>query len=70
MPPRRFLLDLTPLRQHRDFRLLFIGQWVSAFGSFMTYVALPVQVYQLTKSSTAVGLVGVVQLIPLVATAL
>jgi len=57
---RRFLLDLTPLRQHRDFRLLFIGQWVSSFGSFMTYVALPAQVYQLTKSSTAVGLVGVV----------
>ena len=70
MPLRRFLLDLTPLRKQRDFRLLFIGQWVSAFGSFMTYVALPVQVYQLTKSSTAVGLVGVVQLIPLVATAL
>ena len=66
---RRFLLDLTPLRKHRDFRLLF-GQWVSAFGSFMTYVALPVQVFQLTKSSTAVGLVGIVQLIPLVATSL
>jgi MFS family permease len=70
MPVRRFLLDATPLRKHRDFRLLFIGQWVSAIGSFVTYVALPVQVYQLTKSSTAVGLVGVVQLIPLVATAL
>ena len=70
MPWRRFLLDTTPLRKHRDFRLLFIGQWVSAFGSFMTYVALPVQVFQLTKSSTAVGLVGVVQLVPLVATAL
>ena len=67
---KRYLLDLTPLRKHRDFRLLFIGQWVSAFGSFMTYVALPVQVYALTKSSAVVGLIGVVQLVPLVATAL
>lgn len=39
---RSLLLDLAPLRKHRDFRLLFIGQWVIAFGSFMTYVALPV----------------------------
>ena len=39
------LLDLSPLRRHRDFRLLYIGQLVSAFGGFLTYVALPVQIY-------------------------
>lgn len=63
------LLDLSPLR-HRDFRLVFAGQLVSSFGSFLTYVALPVQLWDLTKSSALVGLVGTVQLIPLAVTSL
>jgi MFS family permease len=63
------LLDLSPLR-HRDFRFVFVGQLVSAFGSFLTYVALPVQIYALTKSSAIVGLLGTVQLVPLAITAL
>ncbi len=63
-------LDLSPLRRHRDFRLVFLGQLVSGFGSFLTYVALPVQIYDLTKSSWAVGMVGTVQLVPLAVTAL
>jgi len=58
------LLDLTPLR-HRDFRRLFVGQLVSGFGSMLTYVAVPYQVYQLTSSSLMVGLLGTVQLVPL-----
>ena len=44
-------IDVGPLRRHRDFRLLFVGQGVSAFGSMITYVALPYQAYQLTGSS-------------------
>jgi MFS family permease len=63
-------LDLSPLRRHRDFRLVFVGQLVSTFGNFITYVALPVQVFELTKSSAAVGLIGSVQLVPLAITAL
>jgi len=63
-------LDLSPLRRHRDFRLVFVGQLVSTFGTFITYVALPVQVFALTKSSAAVGLIGSVQLVPLALTAL
>jgi MFS family permease len=59
------LLDISPLRRHRDFRLLFIGQFVSFFGSMLTYVAVPYQVYQLTGSSLVVGLLGTVQLVPL-----
>jgi MFS family permease len=35
----------------------------------LTYVALPYQVYQLTHSSFAVGLLGVVELVPLLLTA-
>jgi MFS family permease len=64
------LLDLSPLRRHRDFRLVFAGQLVSGFGTFLTYVALPVQIYDLTKSSALVGLLGAAQLVPLAATAL
>jgi MFS family permease len=64
------LVDLSPLRAHRDFRLVFAGQFVSALGSFLTYVALPVQIYDLTKSSATVGLLGTVQLAPLAMTAL
>ena len=59
------LLDLSPLRRHRDFRLLFLGQFVSFFGSMITYVAVPYQVYKLTGSSLMVGLLGTVQLVPL-----
>ena len=64
------LLDISPLRRHRDFRLVFVGQLVSAFGSFFTYVALPVQIFELTHSSTVVGLLGTVQLVPLAFAAL
>ena len=64
------LLNLSPLRRHRDFRLVFIGQTVSALGSFLTYVALPVQIYGLTKSSATVGLLGAVELVPLAITSL
>jgi MFS family permease len=64
------LLDITPLRRHRDFRLLFIGQFVSFFGSMITYVAVPYQLYKLTGSSLAVGLLGTVQLVPLLLSAL
>lgn len=55
------LLDRSPLRKHGDFRFVFAGQLVSALGSSLTYVALPVQIYQLTKSSAIVGLVGTVR---------
>jgi len=64
------LLDVSPLRRHRDFRLLFVGQLVSAFGNFLTYVALPVQIYDLTGSSAVVGLLGAAQLVALAAAAL
>lgn len=57
-------LDFTPLRIYRDFRLLFFGQFVSALGSFISYVAVPYQVYQLTQSSFYVGLLGAVQVVP------
>ena len=66
----RVLLDISPLRRHRDFRFLFVGQLASQFGGFFTYVALPVQIYDLTGSSAVVGLLGTAQLVPLAVAAL
>src|SRR5260370_11344868 len=55
-------LDITPFRRHRDFRLLFIGRLVSFFGSMITFVAVPYQVYQLSHSTLLVGALGLVEL--------
>ena len=52
------LIDISPLRISRDYRLLFLGQLVSAFGTAMTFVVVPVQVYQLTGSTLLVGLLS------------
>ena len=54
-------VDVTPLRRHRDFRLLFIGRFVSFFGSMITVVVFPYQVYALTHSVLLVGLLGVIE---------
>ena len=62
-------IDIGPLRRRRDFRLLFIGQGVSFFGSMITYVAIPYQAYQLSGSSLVVGLLGLAELAPLLAAA-
>lgn len=59
-------MDLTPLRTSRDFRLLFSGGLVFAFGSTVTAVAIPFQVYAETGSNLMVGLVGLCELVPLV----
>ena len=62
---RRFFIDLTPLRTSRDFRRLWIGQTLSFVLGEVTYVALPYQVYHLTKSTFAVGAIALVELVPL-----
>jgi Transmembrane secretion effector len=62
---RRFFVDLTPLRASRDFRRLWIGQTLALVLGEVTYVALPYQVYQLTKSTFAVGAIALVELVPL-----
>ncbi|MHB8466988.1 MAG: MFS transporter [Acidimicrobiales bacterium] len=66
---RSWAVDLGPLRRHRDYRLLFVGRGVSFFGSMITYVAVPYQVFRLTHSSLAVGLLGLAEIVPLVAAA-
>ena len=66
MPQSRLRADLTPLRISRDFRLLYASRTVIALGTQATEVALLVQAKQLTGSTVAVGLLGAVELVPLV----
>ena len=63
---RGLLPDTTPWRSSREFRLLWSSGCVTSLGSFLTYVAVPLQVKDLTDSSVAVGLVGAFELVPLV----
>jgi len=60
------LLDLTPLRVSPAYRRLFTGFTLAGVGSQLTIVAIGLQVYQLTGSSFAVGLVGLFALIPII----
>ena len=62
--------DLAPLRESRDFRLIVIGSFLSGLGAQATLVALPYQVYVQTRSALLVGLLGAVELAPLIAAAL
>ena len=63
------LLDLSPLKVSRDYRLLFFGQLVSFFGSMMTFIVVPWQMYQLTQSSAMVGYIYLAEFVPMVALA-
>jgi MFS family permease len=68
--PGRILVDTTPLRESRDFRLVFTGQLISMLGNQLTVVAIPYQVYSTTHSSLQVGAISLAQLFPFVAGAL
>jgi MFS family permease len=66
-PPLRSLaVDITPLRASRDFRRLWLGLLASTFGSQFTIVATYLQVFRLTGSVVAVGVIGLVGFVSLV----
>ena len=67
---RGVAVDTTALRESRDYRVLVIGGLISGIGTQVTLVALPFQIYVLTSSSFLVGLLGLVELVPLVVVAL
>ena len=64
---RTLLPDLTPLRTSPSYRRLWVGFALAGIGSQMATVAIGLQVFELTGSSAAVGLVGLFALVPLVA---
>jgi MFS family permease len=62
---RRVAVDTTPLRAPA-YRRLWLGQGVSFVGFQLTSVAVSAQVYDITRSSLWVGLLGPANLVPLV----
>ena len=62
--------DLSAFRDSRDLRLVVGGSFVSNLGAQATLVALPFQLYLLTRSALLVGLLGAAEVFPLVAMAL
>lgn len=64
------IIKFSLLRRNSNFRLLFFGQFISFIGTIITNVALPYQIYTLTHSTFMVGLLSLLQLIPLLFTAL
>jgi MFS family permease len=62
--------DLSPLRGSRDYRLIVTGTLVTGLGTQAALVALPYQVYVITHQPVLVGLIGLVELGPLVAASL
>ncbi len=62
----RLLADLTPLRVSPAYRRLWLGLGVSNLGSQLTVVAVGLQVYAITGSTFAVGVLGMFALVPLV----
>jgi MFS family permease len=63
---RSLALDTTPLRESPAYRALWLGQIVSLTGSQMRIVAVAWQVFQITGSNVAVGMIGVVEVVPLI----
>lgn len=61
-----FAVDLTPLRKYPDFRNLWASGLVSYLGSMITYVAMPFQLKEITGSFLAVGILGAIELVPLI----
>ena len=67
---RRVALDVSPLRDSRDFRLLMLGQAVSTLGTQVALVALPTQIFLLSHSAALVGLLGAFELGPMIVASL
>jgi MFS family permease len=63
---RRLAVDVSPVRESRDYRLLFAGQIVSSLGTQASLVALPFQIFVLSHSAALVGSLGAFELGPMI----
>jgi MFS family permease len=63
---RRLVLDLRPLKVSAAYRRMWGGWTVAQVGQSMATVAVGIQVYALTGSSFAVGMLGAAAFFPLV----
>lgn len=62
----KFAIDLTPLKKYPDFRNLWASGLITYLGSMITYVAVPFQIKEMTNSYIAVGISGLVEIVPLI----
>jgi MFS family permease len=69
MPMGRRVVDVRPLRVAAFTRLWAVG-WVTAVGSQLTAVAVPLEIYGFSGSSAYVGLASLAGLVPMVVAAL
>ena len=60
------MLDLAPLKKYPDFRNIWAGGLITYIGSMISYVAIPFQIKEMTHSYIAVGISGIVELVPLI----
>ena len=60
----RLLADLSPLRESPAFRRLWAGSTLSSVGGALTTFAVPLQVYDITRSPLAVGALGIATAVP------
>ena len=58
--------DVRPLRESAHFRRQWVGITVGQLGQQMTNVAVAYQVWSLTRSSFAVGLLGAAAVVPMI----
>ena len=59
-------IDISPLRESKQYRRLYLAGFVSAMGSQASYVTIPYQLKQLTHSPLQVGALGLVGVLPLI----
>jgi MFS family permease len=64
------MVDTSPLRLVPGYRWLFSGMLLAQTGRQLTVVAVPIQIFSITCSTLAVGLLGLAQLLPLLAVSL
>ncbi|GAA4266742.1 MFS transporter [Frondihabitans peucedani] len=63
---KRLFVDLEPLRASPAFARMWIGSAVSGIGAQLTLVAVGLEIYDITRSTFAVALVGVISLVPMI----
>jgi MFS family permease len=60
----RLLADITPLRESPPFRRLWAGTMLSNVGSALTTFAVQLQIFDVTRSTLAVGAIGIAEVVP------
>ncbi|MFM6840991.1 MAG: MFS transporter [Candidatus Planktophila sp.] len=62
----KFAIDISPLKKYRDYRNFWTSGLISYLGSMITYVAMPLHLKQITGSYVAVGILGIIEIVPLI----